>query len=415
MLPQNNLGSETNIKLPFFFIFFSFITLVVSQIILLSNGAMMTNGTFRIPALWSGAHLLILGWALMIAMGSMYQLVPVAFLTKIWNEPFGFVQFFITAAGILLFTGTLYWAPQKAFLPGILMLFGILMFLFQMIMTLRNQAKPTIMTAFVGTALFALLVTLSLGITLLYCLTSGAGAEYYQAIFQTHLLMGIAGWFTLLIFGFSYKMAPMFSLSHGFPMIHARYVYGFYTAGLVITAGSFFTGNARLTKLGFFLLLLGFSIFNWHISIIINKRLKKNLDKPFRFALAAIIFGNLIHLVAFILLWTDSFGSFIGSLIYSYLLLWIVLSILGYLYKIVPFLWWTHKYSQKMGREQVPTLKQMMNEKLAEPLFIIYIVSVIAVFIALVFKNVLLFNIGQLLVSVTFIIMTTSILMVVRK
>ena len=56
----------------------------------------------------------------MTAMGAMYQLVPVAFLTKIWNEKFGFIQFFVTAVGIVSFAGMLYWSPQNAILPGIL-------------------------------------------------------------------------------------------------------------------------------------------------------------------------------------------------------------------------------------------------------------------------------------------------------
>ncbi|MDQ0197565.1 hypothetical protein [Neobacillus ginsengisoli] len=414
MLPQN-LGSETNIKLPFSFIIFSLIALVISQILILVNGQMLVEGSFRIPAMWSAAHLLVLGWALMVVMGSMYQLVPVAFLTKIWNEKFGFIQFFITATGIVTFAGLLYWAPQKALVPGILTLLGILMFLFQMFMTLRKQAKPNILTAFVGTALLCLFITISLGITLIFCLKTGIGSQYYQSIFKSHLIMGVTGWFTLLIFGFSYKMVPMFSLSHGFPMVLARYVYGFYAAGLIITVISFFFNSAIFLKIGFLLLLIGFSIFSWHIRIIIEKRLKKKLDKPFIFALFAIGFGNIIHLSAFILLWSNHFTAVIGPLIYSYLLLWIVLSIVGYLYKIVPFLWWTFKYSKQIGKQSVPSLKEMMNEKIVFPLFSLFVIAVLIIFCALIFKIAILFTIGQFVLSVVFIIIALSILSVIKK
>ncbi len=414
MLPQN-MGSETNIKLPFSFIFFSLIALVLSQIVLLMNGQMLADGTFRIPAIWSAAHLLILGWALMVAMGAMYQLIPVAFLTKIWNEKFGFVQFFVTAAGIASFSATLYWAPMKALIPGILTLLGILMFLFQMLMTLKTQAKANILTAFVGTALICLFLTIFLGITLIYCLKTGTGAEYYQSIFKSHLLMGITGWFTLLIFGFSYKMVPMFALSHGFPMVQARYVYGLYVSGLVLTLVSFFTGQNLLLKLGFFFLLAGFSVFSWHISIIIKKRLKKKLDKPFTFALIAIGLGNIIHLLGFILLWTRHTADFIGPLVYAYILLWIILSIVGYLYKIVPFLWWTYKYSKEIGKTSVPSLKDILNEKIVVPTFSFFIASVLTVYAALVFKTAILFNIGQFVLSVVLIIIAISILKVLKK
>lgn len=414
MLPQN-MGSETNIKLPFSYIFFSLIALVLSQILLLVNGQMMAEGSFRIPVLWSSAHLLVLGWALMAAMGAMYQLVPVAFLTNIWNEKFGFIQFFVTAIGIVTFSGTLYWSPQNAMIPGVLMLVGILMFLFQMFMTLKTQAKPTILTAFVGTALVCLFVTIFLGITLIYSLKTGFAAEYYQSIFKAHLLMGITGWFTLLIFGFSYKMVPMFSLSHGFPMVQAKYVFVFYLSGLVVTLVSFFINNSLLLKIGFFLLLIGFSIFSWHIGIIIKKRLKKKLDKPFTFALVAIGFGNIIHLAAFIMLWNADFTTLAGPLIYAYLLLWIVLSIVSYLYKIVPFLWWTYKYSKEIGKNKVPSLKEMMNEKIVIPLFSLFIIAILAVFCALTFHITILFNIGQFVLSIVFIIIVISILNVLKK
>ncbi|WP_223593408.1 hypothetical protein [Neobacillus bataviensis] len=414
MLPQN-MGSETNIKLPFSFIFFSLLALVFSQLILLIKGQMMIEGSFRIPAIWSAAHLLVLGWALMAAMGAMYQLVPVAFLTKIWNEKFGFIQFFITAAGIISFSGMLYWAPQKALIPGILTLLGILMFLFQMFMTLRSQAKPNILAAFVGTALFCLFGTILMGITLIYCLKTGIGANHYQSIFKTHLLMGITGWFTLLIFGFSYKMVPMFSLSHGFTMVHAKYVFGIYMTGLAITAISFFTDYTFLLKIGIFLLFAGFSIFSWHISLIIKKRLKKKLDKPFTIALTAIVFGNLIHLAAFILILSTHFSTLVGPLVYAYLLLWIVLSIVGYLFKIVPFLWWTYKYSKEIGKSKVPSLKEMMDEKVVVPLFLSFIIAVIAVFSSLAFKSALLFNIGQSILSIIFILIAICILRVLKK
>jgi hypothetical protein len=295
------------------------------------------------------------------------------------------------------------------------MLLGILMFLFQMFMTLRKQAKPNILTAFVGSALICLFLTIFLGITLIYSLQTGFAAEYYQAIFKSHLLMGVTGWFTLLIFGFSYKMVPMFSLSHGFPMIQARYVYGIYMTGLIISLISFFTSNNILLKVGFLFLLAGFSIFSWHISVIINKRLKKKLDKPFSFSIVAIGLGNLLHLAAFAALWSEQFSALIGPLVYLYLLLWIVLSIMGYLYKIVPFLWWTYKYSKEIGKHAVPSLKDMLNEKMVVPFFTLFIAAVLAVFLSIILKSILLFNIGQFVLSIVFIIISLTILKVLKK
>ncbi|MDF1507779.1 hypothetical protein PZE06_06230 [Robertmurraya sp. DFI.2.37] len=410
-----NTGSETNIKLPFSFIFFSILALLISQFLILFNGDAFINGHFRIPAIWSAAHLFILGWALMIAMGAMYQLVPVAFLTPIWNEKFGFIQFAVTAVGVVSFAIALYIIPSKALIPGIIMLIGIIMFLIQMGMTLRKQAKPNILTLFVGSALVCLFLTIIMGISLVFSMKTGFASNYYSILFHSHLLLGISGWFTLLIFGFSYKMAPMFSLSHGYEMKQAKYVYGFYSTGLLFVLLSFVLDFSWLFKCGFFLLLVGFSSFMWHIYLILKKRVKKKLDLPFRFALLAIIFGEMIHLLAFIACISNQFASLAAPLIVAYIMLWIAYSIIGYLYKIVPFLWWTHKYSHVIGKKDVPALKDMINEKLALPIFLSFIFGILLVSISIALNGQMLFYIGQLLVTAASIVFGIAILAVIKK
>ncbi|MGA9228049.1 MAG: hypothetical protein WB217_17005, partial [Mesobacillus sp.] len=273
---QVSKGNETNIKLPFAFIAFSMFAMVLSQLLLLLNGELLISGTYRIPPIWSAAHLFVLGWALMAAMGAMYQLVPVAFLTPIWNEKFGFAQFSVTAVGIAAFAAALYISPQDALIPGIVTLTGILMFLFQMFMTLKSQAKPNILTLFVGSALISLLATVILGIMLVLSIRTGFASVHYQIIFKSHLVLGTAGWFTLLIFGFSYKMVPMFSLSHGYSMKPAVYIFTIYISGIIALLLSFIFNSHLIQSTGTFLLLAGFLLFTWHIKKIIDKRVKKN-------------------------------------------------------------------------------------------------------------------------------------------
>jgi hypothetical protein len=414
MIPQT-AGNETNVKLPFSFFFFSLIALILSQTILLISGSDFANGHFRTPAIWSFAHLFILGWALMIAMGSMYQLVPVAFLTPIWSEKLGFIQFGVLATGVSSFAGFLYWSPQNALIPGIITLTGILMFLFQMFMTLKKQAKPNILTAFVSSGLICLLLTILLGISLILSWKTGFMTSHYSGIFQSHLLLGVGGWFTLLIFGFSYKMVPMFSLSHGYSMNIAKYVLVSYLLGIILTLVSFMANQSSLTKIGLGLLFIGFGLFAWHISTIVGKRIKKKLDIPFMFSLSAIGFGLLVHGLIFVSLFTKHVSDLIGPLLFLYFMLWIVLSILGYLYKIVPFLWWTHKYSKHVGKQNVPALKDLMNEKLALKLLTIFICACFTIYFGLIIQSLLIAIIGLTILAITIISAAISILLVILK
>mgnify|MGYP000981590955 CR=1 FL=1 len=414
IFPQAS-GNETNIKLPFSFIFLSILSIIASQILLLVNSEMLSNGVFRVPGVWSAAHLFILGWALTVAMGSMYQLVPVAFLTPIWNEAFGFVQFATFAIGVIWFSVALYVAPSTALIPGLITLLGILMFIFQMVMTLRKQAKPNILTAFVGTALLCLFATISLGIIMVISMNTGFASQYYLDIFKSHLLLGVVGWFTLLIFGFSYKMVPMFSLAHGYSMALAKYVYFSYLAGLIVTLIGFIVDHSLILTLGILLLAVGFSLFAWHMSMIVKKRVKKKLDKPFQFALLGICFGLLLHLLAVIFVLSNTFENAAGPLLFLYLLSWIAFSIIGYLYKIVPFLWWTHKYSQEIGKKAVPSLKDMMNDRIAVPLFGALVGSGILISIGLSFKIQLLYLSGQTLLCLSVIIFCGIVASVIKK
>lgn len=414
-MSAQTMGNETNIKLPFSFIAFSMAAMILSQVLLLVHGDLLVSGTYRIPEIWSAAHLFVLGWALMVAMGAMYQLVPVAFLTPIWNERFGYFQFAVTAIGITLFAGALYYSPQAVLYPGILTITGVILFLIQMIMTLKNQAKANVLTLFVGAALVSLLATITLGILLVLSIQTGFASEHYQFIFKTHIVMGTTGWFSLLIFGFSYKMVPMFSLAHGYSMKAAPYIFGIYAAGIITLISSFFFNHHDLEITGTFLLFSGFTFFAWHISKIIKKSVKKKLDRPFMFALSGIGFGTAIHLFAFLSSAANVLFKMAGPILFSYLIAWIAFSIIGYLYKIVPFLWWTHKYSNEIGKHKVPALKKMIDENAAMPLFIMFTLGAIFLFLANAINLVPVFYLGQGLLVISSILFSVTTARVIRK
>lgn len=407
--------TETNIKLPLFFILYSLIAFVLSQGLVLWKGAPMLDGAFRTPILWSAAHLLLLGWALMVAMGAMYQLVPVAFLTPIWSERFGFFQFAVTAIGITGFAYSLAASPQAAYHAGMLTLIGILLFVFQMVMTLRKQTEKNILTLFVGTALFCLLATILLGLLLAINMGVGVTNMNHESILKSHILLGTAGWFTLLIFGFSYKMVPMFSLAHGFSMKLSKAVYITYVSGLAITLIALLMGNNLLFPIGVFILFVGFLLFAIHMKEIINKRIKKKLDKPFIFSLVGILFGLLIHLFSFIFSIVMPTPFAFGVLILLYILGWIVFSIIGYLIKIVPFLWWTHRYSDKVGKENVPALKDMMNEKINNFILILMPIALASLLLSFVVQSPFLFLISQGLLTGLAVIFSLAIIQVLKR
>ena len=94
---------------------------------------------------------------------------------------------------------------------------------------------------------------------------------------------------------------------------------------------------------------------------------------------------------------------------------WIVFSIIGYLIKIVPFLWWTHRYSQMVGKEDVPALKDMMDEKIIKPLLYLLPVSFAGVLVSFIFHARWIFWISQGLFTVGTLLFSLLILNVLKK
>jgi hypothetical protein len=45
---------------------------------------------------------------------------------------------------------------------------------------------------------------------------------------------------------------------------------------------------------------------------------------------------------------------------------WIGLTIIGMLHKIVPFLFWTHRYGARAGAERVPLVRELVDMRRAE-------------------------------------------------
>ncbi|KAF0996064.1 hypothetical protein [Geobacillus sp. TFV-3] len=407
-------GTETDVRLPFSFITFAVLSFVASQVLLLTVIPSLASGAFRLPLVWAAAHLGLLGFALMTAMGAMYQLVPVAFLTPIWSVRLGFWQFAVTAIGIVAFAASLAAAPTWAFLPGLLLLLGIVLFVWQMAMTLRKQGTKNVMTLFAATSLLFLLLTASAGTSLAFHFFTATGANRHEAVFGLHMLFGLCGWFTLLIMGFSYKMAPMFSLAHGFSLRPARYVYALYTGGIVVAFASLFSPSQGWLAVGVTLLTTGFALFAWHIRAILQKRMKKTLDRPFRFSLSAVAIGLVLHAAALAAIMAGS-GRWLGIIIYLSAVGWIGFSIIGYLFKIVPFLWWTHRYSEKVGQQHVPTLKQMMNERAIAVQCRLWLAALALAAVALATASMPLLTVAQVLLTGLSVAFAGTIVAVFRK
>ncbi|WP_188208271.1 NfeD family protein [Alkalibacillus aidingensis] len=411
-----NSFSKVDIKIPFSFILFSLIALVASQWIVFQNVDLIVEGVFRVPNLWMATHLLILGFAVMVVMGAMYQMVPVVFMTPIWSERFGYLQFWVTALGIIWLSVSLGVKLDHVVYGGAVAVTGVLMFLFQMFMSMKKQKEKTIVTWLVTGALISFLLTVIGGLLLAINFSYGQLFNH-ESLIKSHVMLGVVGWFTLLIIGFSYQLVPMFSLSHNFSMKWSKKLYVIYVLGIICLIISFWLDYSPFEIIGWLLLVIGFTLFLLDMREILTKRSKKRLDRSFLFATFAIYFGWVTHIVALIISLLGLGNAFIwGWLVYLYLMTWVIFSILGYLKKIVPVLWWTLKYSDRVGKEKdIPTIKDLVNEKAIGFIYIGVVTGTLGFAFALLIQNALLIQLFQGLILLSVVCFSISIGRIIFK
>ncbi|GGE43913.1 membrane protein [Pullulanibacillus camelliae] len=364
MTTHSQHGDHHFISYSFPFLFLGlFLFLIVQGCLILLLPALINGSSLQSPVILGGIHLFILGFATTIAMGAMIQLVPVALQTKLISYkliPYHFAIYLIGFGGLIVSFESFQLILLIAF--GCLTLIGLMLFEINLLPAVL-KAAPSPLKWGICSALLYLLLTVILGVTMLIDFKHSFLGIYHEKLFAVHVLFGLLGWFTLLIISFSYKLLPMFSLSHNYESKWAGLSIYFINLGiLVLTLGFLFT-NVFTKGLGGLVILFGLFSYAKQLSLILKKRLRKKLDVGVKSSLYAWPFTLLSSALGYGLSLMLHKAFPMGVFMYSAIMGWIGLVILGYLHKIIPFLWWTFKYSSDIGQRKVPALGDLISEK----------------------------------------------------
>src|SRR5690606_7245031 len=96
-----------------------------------------------------------------------------------------------------------------------LTLMGIALFVWNVGATMLQARLWNTITVSTAFALVYLLLTAVIGTIMGLNFAFPIWLEGHDRLLGTHIWLGFIGWFGMLITGFSYKMLPMFYLSHG--------------------------------------------------------------------------------------------------------------------------------------------------------------------------------------------------------
>ncbi|MCF7753634.1 hypothetical protein KQ941_04185 [Paenibacillus xylanexedens] len=356
-------------RLPFLFIITGIFGFVMYHAFSLLSLTGWLGDELRGPEGWFHAHLFVLGWATMLAMGAVYQLIHVILQSNIYSLVLGYCHYVLFSIGIM---GMLYgfiradviWIASSATLA----LSGILLFGWNMAVTLfrASQWNPVTISA-ACSCLYLVLTGLS-GMLMGLNFAFGDWNGLHERLFGAHIWMGTLGWFGMLITGFSYKMLPMFYLSHDYSIRLQKVVLVLWNAAVITGVVAFLTGiKGGLLWFALLLLTVALLFYVYHLEQIQEKRHKSNPGPGIRWsvyvsrAFAAYAVALLIYSAQGTELLLHPRVVLLSG--WVYLGGWVSLTILGYASKIVPFLWWTHKYGKQAGRPGTPLMAGMLSER----------------------------------------------------
>lgn len=367
------------------------VSFVVLNFLLLLNYSSMHGHHFQ-PKILSINHIATLGWITMIIFGAMFQLVPVVLETKLFSEMLAEIQFWIYLLGVI---GLAYcfWVFETGIimtLSAIILNLAMFIFSFNVALTMKSVKKWNLTAGYLAAAIFYLIVTAIVGLLLAINLWTPYIKVSHLQYLNLHAHIAFIGWISMVIMGVSYKLIPMFTLSHGYFLTHAKLAFWMINIGLFGIATTIFFEETTFLYYTFTLLVvLGIIFFLLQIYIIFKKRIRKKFDIGIKFSSVAYLMLGL----------TTALGTFIAfvnyenilnlTLVYGYMIIfgYISMLIVGQMYKIVPFLVWYHKYSDKVGLAPVPVLKDMFNEKFAHIEFYLMFSAVLGSLYSLAFRS----------------------------
>ena len=362
----------------------AFVTL---NFLLIINYADISGFHFQ-PKILALTHIATLGWITMIIFGAMFQLVPVVLEVKLYSEKLAEIQFWIFLVGIIgLVTG--FWNFDTGIhltASAIILNIAIFIFAFNIIVTMTKVKKWNLTGLYLAAAIFYLITTAIAGLLLSINLGFPFISINHLQYLNLHAHVAFIGWVSMVIMGVSFKLIPMFALSHDYSTKPGAAAFWLINIGLLgISTVMHYEKLSTFFYISVILIVIGIFFFLYQMYLIFSKRLRKKSDIGIRFSKFAYILLGITTLMGLLITFTNISEEMNMTLIYGYLIIfgYISMLIVGQLYKIMPFLVWYHRYSSKVGIEPAPMLKDMYKEKIANIGFYFMITALAGVIISL--------------------------------
>lgn len=379
-----NVARTTSYKVVIPFYAYGALALLAATLLLLFSNGSFTGHYFQ-PHLLAITHLMALGWATMIILGASHQLVPVLIENDLYSNKLAYTSFAFAATGIPMlvygfFTFNLGWPAQVG---ASMVVCAVLAFTANIALSIAHSKRENVHAVFVFTATIWLLLTVVLGLALLFNFTTSVftrNSVYYLAL---HAHIGLVGWFLLLVLGVGSRLIPMFLISK-------------YTNPRLLWA-VFMLVNSALVLYGLLFLYRQPTVLNYIPAVLVvvamllfahycrqahRERIRRLVDDPMKVSLLAVgmlLLPSLV-LVALIAALLSSSGEHASLvLLYGFTIFfgWLTAIILGMTFKTLPFIVWNKVYRHRAALGKMPSPKDLFSHAVYKAMGLTYLAGFI--------------------------------------
>ncbi len=396
-----------NLTVPYRYLFAGMVILIILSVGIIVKARAFTLHDYSSPVLLPLTHLLTLGWITMTIMGTMFQLVPVITEKNLFNEAIARVVYYIYLVGVAWLVYA--FATNTPAEPGAgIISIAIILFLLDAVLTIhpvrgrvypaagdglkspqvsnghnslsgpqaisngvKGKKKPDLAVSYVAAALVFLFFTIVSGSYAAFGLHHAIAYNPLTLLFLHFAAAGI-GWVCFIVIGFSFRLIPMFVLSHGYDESFGWTSLVMLVSGLLLLTLYFLlhmfvpriSGIHWIALAGGIVMLIGVISYILQMRVIYKQRTRRQIEPALWFSICAMGYLLMSGLTG---VWMLAFPhSFRMEMLYAVMGLFgfAGMYIIGMMHKIVPFLQWYNKYSSKIGLEKVPMTKDMISERL---------------------------------------------------
>ena len=316
-------------------------------------------------------HLLLAGWVCLTIMGALTQFVPVWCGTELHSHRLAAAQLPLAGVGFAgLAAGFLTGTPALLPVSGAFVLVGVWTLCYNVGRTLLDAARDVTAVHFGWALAFFALVTaagfvlaLDRAVGVLPLLGIGR-----HGLLLAHGTLAVFGAVLTTVAGALAQLAPMFTQADTGDVSAAarRAETALYPLGVLALAGGRLVGSAALARFGAVLVAGGLGV----VAVLLARQLagarvewSPMLTRYGVAALSLCLWAGLT-VPAW---WTDplAYTALLGRPSTVLLVGGVGFVVLGTLYHVVPFIVWVHRYSDRLGFEDVPMVEDLFHHRIA--------------------------------------------------